>query len=87
MARVLTLHYKDLEIPVILKGFSRDVLYGKSIIEKRGEDGTVYQYANLTLDGTQFVNLWLGKPIKALVMIIQNILFIIWIIVKIGKLQ
>lgn len=34
MARVLTLQYKDLEIPVILKGFSRDVLYGKSIVEK-----------------------------------------------------
>ncbi|MFX1286830.1 MAG: hypothetical protein ACFFB5_24540 [Promethearchaeota archaeon] len=55
MARVLTLRYKDVEIPVILKTFSRDDLYGKSIVEKRGEDGTVYQQANLTLDGTQIL--------------------------------
>ena len=42
MARVLTLRYKDLELPMIVQKFSRDALYGKSTVEKRGEDGKFY---------------------------------------------
>jgi len=55
MARILTLKYKDLELHVRLQKFSRDTLYGKSHVEKRGKDGIVYQHANLTMDGTHIL--------------------------------
>jgi hypothetical protein len=55
MSRILTLQYKDLEIPTSLKVFSRDMLYGKSTVEKRGAGGEIYRNAFLTLDGTHIL--------------------------------
>ncbi|MFX1571784.1 MAG: hypothetical protein ACFFB0_03470 [Promethearchaeota archaeon] len=53
--RILTLQYKDLEIPTSLKIFSRNTLYGRSMIEKRGAGGEVYRNAYLTADGTHIL--------------------------------
>ena len=55
MPRILTLQYKELEIPVSLKKFSRDTLYGKSTVEKRGERNEIYRNALLTMDGTHIL--------------------------------
>ncbi|MFX0074734.1 MAG: hypothetical protein ACFE96_04795, partial [Candidatus Hermodarchaeota archaeon] len=55
MPRTLKFLFKDLEIPAILVGFSRDSVYGKKTIERRGEDGTVYLMVNLTADGTHVI--------------------------------
>lgn len=60
MPRVLTLRYKEMELPVTLEVFSRETLYGKQSVEKRGEGGKTYQNALLTKDGAHIL------PSKAL---------------------
>jgi len=60
MPRVLTLHFKDMEILVTLKVVSRETLYGKGSVEKRGEGEEVYKNALLTRDGAHIL------PSKAL---------------------
>ncbi len=55
MTRVLNLHYKDLKVPIVFQKISRDIIYGKNTIEKRGEDGIVYTHTNLTMDGTHIL--------------------------------
>ncbi len=50
MPRILTLRHKDMEIPVTLKIFSRETLYGKRTVEKRGDDEKAYDNALLTKD-------------------------------------
>jgi hypothetical protein len=60
MPRVLTLKFKEIEIPVTLEVFTRETLYGKGSVEKRGEGGAKYQNALLTKDGAHIL------PSKAL---------------------
>jgi hypothetical protein len=60
MPRVLTLKFKEMEIPVTLNVFTRETLYGKGRVEKRGEGGKKYQNALLTKDGAHIL------PSKAL---------------------
>ena len=50
MSRVLTLQFKDLNIPVRLQVFSRDTLYGKSTIEINFTDILILYYGYLSID-------------------------------------
>ncbi|MEE9379051.1 MAG: hypothetical protein V3V33_13550 [Candidatus Lokiarchaeia archaeon] len=51
MPRILTFQFKDIGIQVSFQRFSRDTLYGKSSIERRGEANEIYSNALLTRDG------------------------------------
>ena len=55
MPRIFTLQFKDIEIPVSLQSFSRDTLYGKSSIERRGEANEIYSNALLPRDGAHIL--------------------------------
>ena len=51
MVRNLILKLEDFEFKANLKPFSRDSIYGRKIIEKRTEEGSVLQHVYLTSDG------------------------------------
>ena len=55
MVRNLTLKLDDFEFKANLKPFSRDSTYGRKIIEKRTEEGSVLQHVYLTSDGTHIL--------------------------------
>ncbi len=55
MPRILTFQFKDIEIQVSFQSFSRDTLYGKSSIERRGEANEIYSNALLTRDGAHIL--------------------------------
>lgn len=51
MPRWLRFQVNGTEVRVYLQKFSRELLYGKSRVERRSEDGEIYQTAYLTSDG------------------------------------
>ncbi|MHA1915192.1 MAG: hypothetical protein ACW98F_00640 [Candidatus Hodarchaeales archaeon] len=51
MPRILTLQLRDVKIPVTLRKFSRESLYGRGVIQKRGEGNIIYKNALITQDG------------------------------------
>lgn len=55
MPRIVTFQLKDIEIQVSFQSFSRDTLYGKSSIERRGEANEIYSNALLTRDGAHIL--------------------------------
>ena len=55
MVRNLSLKIEDVEFKANLKPFSRDSIYGRMIIEKRTEKGSVLQHVYLTSDGTHIL--------------------------------
>ena len=55
MARFLTLKLEDFELKTKIAPFSRDSIYGRKLIEKRGEDGSKYKTVYLTEEGTLIV--------------------------------
>ncbi|MHA1190908.1 MAG: hypothetical protein ACTSP9_01260 [Promethearchaeota archaeon] len=55
MVRNLSLKIEDVEFKANLKPFSRDSTYGRMIIEKRTEKGSVLQHVYLTSDGTHLL--------------------------------
>jgi hypothetical protein len=55
MPRWLTFQVNGTEVKAYLQKFSRDMLYGKSRVERRSEDGKIYRTAYLTSDGTNIL--------------------------------
>jgi len=51
MVRNLTVKLEDFEFKANLKPFSRDSVYGRKVIEKRTEEGSILQHVYLTSDG------------------------------------
>lgn len=55
MPRWLTFQVDGIEVKAYLQKFSREMLYGRSRVERRSEGGDLYQTAYLTSDGTKIL--------------------------------